>query len=224
VPPLAEGAPKHTAIGEDAAHFMLRMVHRYPHEVTIYAAGPLTNLAVAQSIDPQFASLSKELVVMGGSLNPQTDDPEFANDPHHEFNFWFDPEAAHIVLRAPWPHITCTTVDVSLKTFFTQEIVDQIAQSRRPAAQYIVKYSQERYYMWDEIAALAWLDPSIITRERLVYMDVNLDRGAGYGDTLVWSDKDRPALDLQPVHAQVDLDLARFNHAFIEAMKAPTPP
>ena len=31
---------------------------------------------------------------MGGSLNPQTDDPEFINNPRHEFNFWFDPEAA----------------------------------------------------------------------------------------------------------------------------------
>jgi len=29
----------------------------------------------------------------GSSLNPQTDDPEFATDPRHEFNFWFDPEA-----------------------------------------------------------------------------------------------------------------------------------
>jgi len=38
----------------------------------------LTNIALAVSIDPEFAALTQGLVVMGGSLNPQTDDPEFA--------------------------------------------------------------------------------------------------------------------------------------------------
>jgi purine nucleosidase len=50
---------------------------------------------------------------MGGSLNPQTEYPDFANNPHHEFNFWFDPEAAHIVLRASWKKIVCTPTDFS---------------------------------------------------------------------------------------------------------------
>ncbi len=56
----------------------------------------MTNLALAISIDPEFAELAKEFVFMGGSLNPKTDDPEFVNTPRHEFNLWFDPEAAHI--------------------------------------------------------------------------------------------------------------------------------
>ena len=65
---------------------------------------------------------------MGGSLNPQTTDPEFATDPRHEFNFWFDPEAAHIVLHADWPRIDATTVDVSIKAPFTQEMLDAICE------------------------------------------------------------------------------------------------
>ena len=69
-----------------------------PHQVTIYEGGPMTNLALAISIDPQFPELAQQLVFMGGSLGPQTDDPEFVNNPRHEFNFWFDPEAAQIVL------------------------------------------------------------------------------------------------------------------------------
>jgi purine nucleosidase len=223
VPPLLEGTPKTKASDEDAAHFLVRMVRQYPHQVTVYAAGPLTNLALAQSIDPQFAQLAKELVLMGGSLNPVTEDPEFTTSPRHEFNFWFDPEAAHITLRAHWARIICTTVDVSLKTFFTQEMVDQIAKSPSPAAQYIAHYSQERYYMWDEIASVAWLSPDIITKERLVYMDVNLDRGAGHGDTLIWTDKVKPDLDVQQVHAQLDLDVAKFNRKFVELMTSPGP-
>ena len=103
VPPLPEGQPTTRPTAEDAAHFLVRMVHQYPHQVTIYEGAPMTNLALAISLDRQFAELAQGLVFMGGSLNPQTSDPEFANNPRHEFNFWFDPEAAHIVLRALFP-------------------------------------------------------------------------------------------------------------------------
>ena len=60
--------------------------------MTVYAAGPLTNVALALAIDPHFAELTQGIVVMGGSLNPQTEDPEFSTSPRHEFNFWFDPK------------------------------------------------------------------------------------------------------------------------------------
>ncbi len=94
IPLLREGKPKTLALTEDAAHFLVRQVRAHPHEVTIFALGPLTNIALAISIDPKFAELTKGIVIMGSSLNPQTDDPEFATSPRHEFNFWFDPEAA----------------------------------------------------------------------------------------------------------------------------------
>ena len=193
VPTLAEGAPSTKPLAEDAAHFLLRQVHAHPHAVTIYAAGPLTNIALALSIDPEFATLSRNIVIMGGSLAPQTDDPEFATHPRHEFNFWFDPEAAHIVLRAPWPRIDLTTVDISVKTHFTREMMAEIAASKSPAADYIEKYTGEFYYLWDELAAAAWLDPKIITRERTLYVDVDLARGPNYGDTLTWAAEARPA-------------------------------
>src|SRR5262249_9008882 len=181
---MPEGLPSTKAADEDAAHFLIRMVRKYPNEVTIYAGGPMTNLALAISIDPEFPKLAKELVFMGASLNPQTDDPEFVNTPRREFNIWFDPEAAHITLRAPWKRIVCTTVDISVKTRMTQELIDRIKASNTPSAQYIGKYSRlhgEFNYLWDELAALAWLDPSLITKTETRFMDVNLDRGAGYG-------------------------------------------
>ena len=133
---------------------------------------------------------------MGGSLNPKTDDPEFATSPRHEFNFWFDPEAAHIVLRAPWPRLDVTTVDVSIKAPFTQKMLDAISKSQTPAARYIAAWSQDRYYMWDELAACAWLDPTLITKEKPLYMDVDLSHGLSYGDTLTWTEKLEPAQEI----------------------------
>src|ERR1700677_2901385 len=163
---MPEGKPNTTAADEDAAHFLVRMVRKYPHEVTIYEGGPMTNLALALSIDPEFASLAKELVFMGASLNPQTADPEFANNPRHEFNVWFDPEAAHIVLRAPWEKIVCTPVDVSVTTRVTQELINKIKAGNSPAAQYIGKYARLRgsyNYLWDVLTSEGRLDPSLIT-------------------------------------------------------------
>jgi inosine-uridine nucleoside N-ribohydrolase len=216
IPPMAEGMPALKAIDEDAAHFLIRQVRAHPHEVTIYAAGPLTNIALAISIDPEFAALTKGIVMMGGSLNPETDDPEFATSPRHEFNFWLDPEAAHIVLRADWSRLDVTTVDVSIKAPFTQKMLDRISKSETPAARYIAAWSQDRYYLWDELAACAWLDPSLITKEKAVYMDVDVSHGPSYGDTLTWTEKFKPATGVRLVHAQVDLDLARFQTLFVD--------
>jgi purine nucleosidase len=223
IPQMPEGAPHTKAVEEDAAHFMIRQVHAHPHQVTIYEGGPLTNVAIALAIDPHFAELTQGIVMMGGSLNPQTDDPEFSTSPRHEFNFWFDPEAAHNVFRANWPRIDVTTVDISLKAMFTQQMIDAIAKSSNPAAQYIAKFSQERYYMWDELAACAWLDPSIITKENVVYMDANIDRGPTYGDTLTWTDKLKPVVDVKLAHAQLDVNLPKFTKMFEELMMRPTP-
>jgi purine nucleosidase len=222
---MPEGKPTTKPSEEDAAHFLVRMVHKYPHQVTIYEGGPMTNLALAISVDPEFAGLAKELVFMGASLNPRTDDPEFANAPRHEFNLWFDPEAAHIVLRAPWKKIVCTTVDISVKTRMSNELVNRIKTADSPVARYIGKYTRlrgEYNYLWDELTSAAWLDPSLITKRETRYMDVNLDRGAGYGDTLTWNDPDKPKRDVQPVEIQVDLDTERFYKMFVELLTAPT--
>jgi purine nucleosidase len=223
---MPEGKPTTKAIDEDAAHFLVRMVHKYPHEVTIYAGGPMTNIAIAISIDPEFAAMAKELVFMGASFNPQTADPEFVNTPRHEFNIWFDPEAAHIALRAPWKKIVCTPVDISVKTRMTSELINRIKAGKTPSAQYIGKYSRlygEYNYLWDELAAAAWLDPTLITKKETRFLDVDLSRGAGYGNMLTWTDRDKPKVDVQPAEIQVDLDTERFYKMFVDLLTAPTP-
>jgi inosine-uridine nucleoside N-ribohydrolase len=217
VPPLPEGSPRIKAASEDAAHFLIRMVRQYPHQVTIYAGGPLMNLALAEMIDPEFASLAKELIIMGGSIHPETVDPEFATTPRREFNFWLDPESAHFVLHSKWPRIVVTTVDISVKTNMDKNLIAEIAKSNAPAAQYVAKYAQPGY-LWDELAAVAWLDASIITKTTILYMDVSVDHGPSYGDTLVWAPGSQPGLGEQRVTVQENLDKEKFYKEFIELM------
>src|SRR5208283_391093 len=219
IPALPEGMPTLKAEQEDAAHFIIRMVHKYPHEVTIYAGGPLTNLALAIGLDPQVPELAQELVVMGGSIAPVLP-MSWAQTNRREFNFWWDPEAVHIVLRAPWAKITVTTVDISVKTRMTKDMIEQIAKAGTPAAKYIGKWADEEY-LWDELAAGAWLDPNIITKEEQLYMDIDISHTAGYGNTLVWVPGRQPGLGERLVHVQTELDLDRFNRKVIDLLSRP---
>lgn len=221
VPAIIEGNPTTKASTEDAAHFIIRMVHKYPHEVTIYAGGPLTNIAQAISIDPAVSELAQELVIMGGSISPVVQ-IEWATSNRREFNFWWDPESVHMVLTAPWHKITLTTVDISIKTRMTRDMIATIAKSQSAAAQYLAKYADEEY-MWDELAAAAWLDPSVISKEDLLYMDIDYSHGAGYGNTLAWNKGDQPGLGEQLVHVQQELNLDKFNKMFIDLMTRATP-
>jgi len=77
----------------------------------------------------------------------------------------------------------------------TNELIDRVKAGNSPAAQYIGKYARLRgsyNYLWTKLTSAAWLEPSLITKKKNLHLDVNLDRGAGYGDTLTWSDQDKP--------------------------------
>ena len=222
IPPMPEGNPTTKAASEDAAHFLVRMVRRYPHEVTIYAAGPMTDLAQAIALDPQFPDLSKELILMAGSINPRTDDPEFALSPMREFNFWMDPEASRAVLHARWPRVVVTTVDISVKTRMEKELIEQIRKSPTPAAQYVARYAEPNILL-DELAAVAWLDPAIITKWKKLYMDVDVGHGAGYGNTLVWIPGRQPGLGEVLAEVQDDLDKEKFYKEYVDLLTRPTP-
>jgi purine nucleosidase len=105
-------------------------------------------------------------------------------------------------------------------------LINRIKAGDSPAAHYVGTYARlhgEYNYLWDELAAAAWLDPSLITKTETRLMDVDLGRGAAYGDTLTWMKQDKPAIELQPVEIQVDLELEKFYKTFVDLLLAPTP-
>jgi len=226
VPPSAvpEGMPSAKPASEDAAHFIIRMVREYPHQVIIVAVGPMTDIALALRLDPDFAQLAQEIVFMGGSLDPVSSDPEWESDPRHEFNFWFDPEAAHIMLSAHWPKVIGVPVDVSIKTHFTRAMAEEIARHGTPLGRYLLKYYDPNIdYMWDELAAAACIDPSIIMSEKEYVMDVNIEHGPNYGDTLAWLERDKPDFGGAPVHVLMDVHNEKFDKLFVDLMSSSTP-
>ena len=63
-------------------------------EITIVTLGPLTNIALAMKLNKSFEAKVKNFVVMGGNMEGVGNTTSAA-----EFNFYADPEAAHVVLK-----------------------------------------------------------------------------------------------------------------------------
>ena len=108
----------------------------------------------------------------------------------------------------------------------TAALVKQIEAAGTPVARYVSKFAMltpGADIMWDEIAAAAWLDPSIITHSETRYMSVDVDHGAAYGNTLTWDVNDPHHLETQKVEIQFDLDAQKFYRMFTKLMIAPTP-
>ena len=221
VPPMPEGEPHTKPLPGTAAEFIIQMVHKYPGEVVLWAGGPLTNYALALRLDPSIVHLAKEFVMMGGGLYADKGaiDPG-AIDARREFNWWFDPEAARIILRAPWKKTTITPVDISVKTRFTPEMKATIIKAQTPVTEYLDKYSLPGY-MWDEIAGAALIDPSLITVQKQLYMDIDTDHGANYGKTLFWDPKTEVPPYLRLANVQFDIDAERFYKLFVDLMTRP---
>lgn len=208
-----------------AANFLIEMVRQHPGEITIIAGGPLTNLALAQRLYPAFASLTKELVYMGASFNPQqvinnqiASDfaREFANSPRREFNIRLDPEAASIVSRSPWPKITIIPVDPSTATQLTPDLLDRLAKVAPEGMGKILKTWETGFPLWDEIAAAVWLNPSLVVEQECLYVDYNTNFGPSYGDTLSWREHYRPHLGEQAASVIRKVDRTNLEALLIE--------
>jgi purine nucleosidase len=216
VPALAEGEPSTLPADEIAANFLIRKVREFPGQVTIIATGPMTNIALAQCLDPSFARNARELIYMGGSLNPQQRlnslsaqqfGREYANTPRLEFNFRWDPEAASMMLRAPWKKVLMLPADPSTSTELSAALLERITRHDTPLSRQLRKM-ETGFPLWDELATAVWLAPSLIERAEELYVDVDTSFSAGYGNTLSWSEGYNPGLgeQLQRVVRDVRID------------------
>ncbi|MDR0764157.1 MAG: nucleoside hydrolase [Synergistaceae bacterium] len=151
-----------------AADFIVETVNKYPGEVTILAIGPCTNLQTAILLDPEIVPKVKKIIYMGGAINVAGN-----TTPAAEFNWWFDPEAAKFVTRAPWgktdpgeEKITQYVVplDVCEKVRFTHKQYDKIVNLRgiKPGIKAMFEKNYAAYaaadstavsYVWDAITA-----------------------------------------------------------------------
>ena len=75
--------------------------------------------------------------------------------------------------------------------------------------------------MWDEIAAMVWLEPAVVTRTETLYVDFDVSQTAGYGDTLSWHEAYRPHLGERAQTVVLRVDRTRMETAMRALYRRP---
>ncbi|KAM0154425.1 hypothetical protein ACHAPG_006518 [Botrytis cinerea] len=187
---FVEGMPSNYSINglkksQSASAFMIEMVHRYPGQVSIFAGGSMTNVALAVRSDDNFASLAKELVIMGGYIDDnllQVTGSVLQADLSSDINLMVDPEAAKIAFTANFPKITFAG-NVANQVMSTQDFLDEVKEVSNPYSELVWGYYGTEFPFWDETAAAIMVDGSIVENSTSFYIDVDTSYGSpNYGN------------------------------------------
>jgi len=198
---------------EGAVEFLISEIERLPGRVTVLALGPMTNLALALRLKPDIETRIKRIVFMGGNIRVPGNASSSA-----EFNFWFDPEAARIVLRSRIPEKVMFGLDICNTAPIHKAEFDQIVAVHTPITDLYREDLGNRYpgflahpgakaYMWDSLAAAYLLDPGFVTKSDSRYLDVVTAWGKFYGATVPLDSRVAPGAT--PVTVMLELDFAR---------------
>jgi purine nucleosidase len=238
--PPPGGYPKVKARLGRAADFIIDTIRANPGEVILYCAGPLTNIALAVRMDPGIVALTKAIYIMGGSSRGG-----------FELNWWWDPEAAAIVVREPWKQIVVSPAEAGGQVWSSRQLMQRIVDAGGPLA----KHVKQLYIdfqppagttlwsaMWDELLVAALIDPSVIQESETMYLDVDIEHGPKYGDTVVWKQPEEiptfflpysgprprddakwqdhltPPEQLHPANVETKVNVAKFEDVFVNLM------
>lgn len=224
VPEFPEGAPTTKPYPSHAAQFLIEQTRLYPGEVTIISMGPLTNLALAQRLDPTFASRVKEVIMLGGYFNLDlsadhgTFTSQVAYAPRTTFNQSWDPEAAWIVHHSPWQKLTLVTDDTSVGLFSSPNMLKEISTSDTQVAKYVGRFAQPGFQLWDEVQSAVFLQPDIVTTSAQMYISIDINQGPNYGSIITWPHGRNPGLNEQLVNVIFEVNRKKVEEMFVELL------
>jgi purine nucleosidase len=219
--------PKGSAQSTSAARFLIDIAKSFPGQITLVAVGRLTNLAEAIRLDSSFTSNIREVVVMGGAFHVPGN-----VSPVAEANISGDPDAADIVLTAPW-NVTMLALNTTTKVKLNDEILLRIRDRNHRYGRFIwsisrfymdfhwnVNHVEGGFYVHDPSAIMYLIDPSIFTIRKGPVRVVT--EGIAIGETIM------PAYDYQlelppwrgrpAVVTATDVDVRRFLDTFESVM------
>lgn len=178
---------------QHAVGYLVDFLRTASESQTILAIGPMTNLALAIRIAPDIVANIGRLVVMGGAFFVPGN-----VTPSAEFNWWFDPEAAAIVLEQDIP-IEVIPLDA------TDSVVLDCARYRRWESKFgdhpfFVDFHRSKFEKifsldrsftlpaWDALAAACLIDSDLITRSTEGWLSVDCSLGPSYGRVVCFED------------------------------------
>jgi inosine-uridine nucleoside N-ribohydrolase len=163
----AQPAPQGQACRQSAAEFLVSQVRAAPGEVAVLALGPLTNVARAVELDPEFAANVQEVIVMGGAYSVSGN-----VNPAAEANFWNDAVAADRVCTSGCP-LKLLGLDVTQQAFVSGEVMRNAIGDSGTGGDFIRSISEFYFqfnletdgkdgcYLHDPMTALAAMEPGL---------------------------------------------------------------
>ena len=170
---------------------MIATFRASPKEIDLVTLGPLTNIALVLSIEPQFAKWVRRCVIMGGT-GALPGNVTVAS----EFNVWADPEAARIVFDSDLP-LEMVGWDVSVAdAVISDDLAVELSNLGKLGTFAMTIQRQVREFcrtetkldgfdLPDPIAMAVALDSSIVESEIKKHVRVNLGFGDTRGQTMV---------------------------------------
>jgi inosine-uridine nucleoside N-ribohydrolase len=224
----AAPAPTHlVADPRPASEVLVQLVDADPGGVTVLAIGPLTNVATAMLLDPEWQHKVQRIVWMGGAFE--------LPDVLQELNAAYDPEATHLVMTSDAP-LLVVPLDVTLRTSMHLDQVDRLESAGTPLAQYLgrtvrpwvtwlaARFGRDGCPLHDPLAFAALIDPGVIeTRSRAA--DIELAGRLTRGRTVAWDATNDelmqiivPVPEERPIDIAYSVDNERFMPLLLERL------
>ena len=232
--PSPDGFATRTKVqAKSAVDFIVDTVKANPHEITILAIGPLTNIALATRRNPEIVPLIKQIIYMGGAVDVAGNTTKTA-----EFNWWFDPDAAQEVVRLPIPQVV-VPLDVTDTVLLNKAIYDRIAHPAKPTAVTQVFQQLNGYgfdgkngfennptytqNIWDTLTLAYLLDPAYATQAEQRFVDVVAKPGAADNGRSIGYSVQPAGPKLQKMTVVKKFDNARFFELYVDLLTRPVP-
>jgi len=179
---------------EHAASALVRLARQTPGPLTLLTLGPLTNIALALRLDPNFFKNIKNLVMMAGAVEARGNTSALA-----EFNVGADPEAAKIVFEScrdvsggvwllPWE----TSISDAVPFDRWDNIITGDSSTARFAQRMTIhikkvmtRLQADASFWPDPLAAAVTLNPDIATDQEHRFVEVAIGDGPARGQTIV---------------------------------------
>ena len=217
--PIPDTAVMHDKPAWDALH---EAALAHPGALQLIAIGPLTNVAIALTKYPDFASLLHTILIMGGSASVGNVTPAA------EFNIYVDPHAAQIVFKSGVPIVMCG-LDVTLKAVLTPDDWDELAATGSKAGNFTRSCLQQPWRMLqamgfagvpmhDSCPVLYLVHPELFSAEEAgVYVETQGTITQGKTVTDLYSDKQ---FEKKNATVVLDVDRDRFIGILKDCIKA----
>ena len=169
---------------------LIRLANENSGNLTLLALGPLTNIALAVHLDPEFVNNISKLVIMGGAIEARGNASTVA-----EFNIFADPEAAAVVFNAGFQNQWLLSWETTLKYPLPWDEFDEFGSNSTRRSRLFGRMTEQLasflkneldiggFLLPDPLAAAVALESDIVKTALQVPVAVELDGNIGRGLT-----------------------------------------